>query len=166
MLQVFRAAILKTSDVFPYIFLSCNFEAFGSKTSRLLLIGWKQDLRMTLIREFHWVVTLKTKARIILFICRYLRLLAFAIKIDWRGLGIAISLLLEFGMHWIISLRRHQVWQLWTFTKTCRSDWFLPQNLTGKLWEMPIFVTQLWNPVAIRKTEIQYQVFQQLYLAL
>ena len=123
MLQVFRAAILKLSTVFVYFFLSCHFENFGSKTPCLLLIGWKQDLRMTLIGELHWVITLKIKTGVTLFIW-----IAHVFKDTcFLGLGNVISLLLELGMHWIISLRQNEVWLLWTFTRACMSttknDW-------------------------------------------
>ena len=50
-----------------------------------------------------WIVTLKTKTEITLFICKQLRLssiLVFVMKIDWRGLRNVISLLPEFGMHY------------------------------------------------------------------
>ena len=129
MLQVFRAAIVKLSVVFVYVSLSCHFENFGSETPCLLLIRWKQDLRMTVIGEFHWGVTLENWS---LGHFAHLQTAQAFKDTCFTGLWNVISLLFEFGMHWIKSVRQNQMWQLLTFNRVCSSA----KNLTGKLWYM------------------------------
>ena len=69
------------------------------------------------------------------------------------GLWNVMSLLLEFGMHWIKSLRQNQMWQLLIF-----KGFLVCQKLDWKTLVHAFFVIQLWNPVVSRKPEIRNAV--------
>ena len=120
-------------------FQSCHFETFSRFSLRFSeLPFWKFWLQNAMLafdwmkarskNDFDWRISLSCDIENWNWGHSVHSQIAQAFKETcFLGWGNVISLLLEFGIPSIISLRQNQVWQVWTFTRACRSatklDW-------------------------------------------